>query len=142
VVAELLKRGWIAALAPRNAPDFDILVTNEEKTIKIRVKTKTEGYDIWQWSVKQDGKIFKSIIELEDFTVLVNMTDDHKEMDYFIIPTHLINRWLIHVFDLWVKTPGVGGRPHSPTNKKRILPYRDFEEQLSNYKNNWKILWD
>jgi hypothetical protein len=29
VVAELLKRGVIAALAPRNAPAFDILATRE-----------------------------------------------------------------------------------------------------------------
>ncbi|MDX1411893.1 MAG: hypothetical protein R3351_07020, partial [Nitrospirales bacterium] len=48
VMAELLKRGYIAALAPRNAPGFDILATNGDKTVKIRVKTKSEQYDVWQ----------------------------------------------------------------------------------------------
>jgi Holliday junction resolvase-like predicted endonuclease len=58
VVAELLKQGVIAALAPRNAPAFDILATNQDKTVRIRVKTKTEEYDVWQWSAKKMGASF------------------------------------------------------------------------------------
>ena len=33
VAAELLKRGVIAALAPRNAPTFDILATKGKKMV-------------------------------------------------------------------------------------------------------------
>jgi hypothetical protein len=70
-VAELLKRGVIAALAPRNAPAFDILATNPEKTVRIRVKTKTEEYDAWQWVAKKDGAIFRDLQPSGDFTALV-----------------------------------------------------------------------
>ena len=42
VMAELLKRGIIAALVPRNAPSFDILATSNNRNIKIRVKTKSQ----------------------------------------------------------------------------------------------------
>ena len=57
VVAELLKRGVIAALAPRNSPAFDILATKNARTVRIRVKTKTEKYDVWQWAIKKDETI-------------------------------------------------------------------------------------
>lgn len=60
VMAELLKRDIIAALAPRNAPGFDILATKGVKTVRIRVKTKSENYDIWQYSAKKDGRTEKS----------------------------------------------------------------------------------
>jgi hypothetical protein len=40
VMAELLKRGVIAGLTPRNDRSFDILATKFNRTIKVRVKTK------------------------------------------------------------------------------------------------------
>ena len=88
VTAELLKRGIIAALAPRNSPAFDILATNPEKTVRIRVKTKSEEYDAWQWVAKKDGAIFRHLQPKEDFTILVNLTDDTKNMEYLVLPTH------------------------------------------------------
>ncbi len=142
VTAELLKRGIIAALAPRNAPAFDILATDRDKTIRIRVKTKTEGYDIWQWSVKKDGDIFRFLQEQGDFTVLVNLTDETKNMDYFIVPTNLLNRWLAEDFKNWLATPGKGGRIHASDNPKRNLSYPQYESRLEQYRNNWDILWE
>jgi len=58
VVAELLKRGKVASLAPRNTPAFDILATDGSRTVRIRVKTKSEEYTDWQWMAKKDGSIF------------------------------------------------------------------------------------
>ena len=41
---------------------LDILATKEDHTIRIRVKTKTEDYAIWQWAVKKDGStIFRNL---------------------------------------------------------------------------------
>lgn len=140
VVAELLKRGWIAALAPRNAPNFDILATKMGKTIRIRVKTKSEEYKIWQWTVKKNGDIFRDVTNEDDFTVLVNLTRDHKQMDYFILPTVLLDSWLVRDFQEWLATPGKQGRPHSPENKKRHLHYDQHREPLKMFKNDWEIL--
>ena len=52
VIAELLKRGVVAALTPRNTPAFDVLATKGNRTVRIRVKTKSAQYSIWQWQVK------------------------------------------------------------------------------------------
>ena len=141
VMAELLKRGIIAALAPRNAPGFDILATNPEGTVRIRVKTKSEQYDAWQYVVKKDGDIFRYLQETGDFTILVHLADDVKEMRYFIIPTKVINSWLIEDFEEWLRTPGRGGRMHSKDNTKRNLTYRLHEKELIRYEDDWDSLW-
>lgn len=84
----------IAALAPSNAPAFDILATFKGKTVCIRVKTKSEAYVIWQWSVKSDGSIFQNLREKDDFTILVNLAQETKDLQFFIVPTIRLNRWL------------------------------------------------
>ncbi len=80
VVAELLKRGIVAALAPRNAPSFDILATRGNRTVKIRVKTKSQEYSVWQWAVKKDGSIFRNLSKDGDFTVLVDLAMATKDL--------------------------------------------------------------
>ena len=141
VMAELLKRGIIAALAPRNAPGFDILATNPEKTVRIRVKTKSEEYDAWQWVSKKDGSIFRFMQDDEDFTVLVDLAEDVKNVRYFIIPTKVLNNWLFRDFNEWLSAPGMGGRKHSTDNTKKNLSYKKNIEGLKDYENNWGGLW-
>ncbi len=138
VVAELLKRGVIAALAPRNSPAFDILATKDEKTFRIRVKTKSEQYDNWQWVAKKDGSLFRELSDHDDFTILVNLTMETKDLAFFIVPTSTLNKWLNDDFENWKATPGKNGRPHDPTNKKRNLPYSKYADRL---KNEWDIMW-
>jgi hypothetical protein len=141
VMAELLKRGVIAALAPRNAPGFDILATSPEKTVRIRVKTKTEEYTDWQWSVKKEGSIFRHLQNEGDCTVLVNLTVETRDMDYFILPTPVLDRWLKDDFDTWLASPGKKGRMHSRDNPKRNLSYSVYEERLREYRMKWELLW-
>lgn len=75
VVGELLKRGVITALAPRNNPGFDVLATNGTKSLNIRVKTKTEAANSWVWMCKKDGTLFTNLSGKLDFTVLVDLKD-------------------------------------------------------------------
>ena len=140
VMAELLKRGWIAALAARNAPDFDILATKDGQMVKIRVKTKTEHFDPWQWAAKKDGSIFRNITQAGDFTVLVNLTEDNQQMDYFILPTGMLDQILKDDFQVWLNTPGVRGQPHNPGNVKRNLSYTKYQEFLAEFQNAWECL--
>jgi hypothetical protein len=143
VAAELLKRGIIAALAPRNAHSLDIVAAKGTRTARIRVKTKSENYDDWQWSIKKDGSIFRDISLSGDFTVLVNLTAHTKDMAYFVVPTHVLNKWLTDDYDTWVSTPGRNGRPHNPSNKKRHLTYSRHEQDLKPYQGDgaWDSLW-
>jgi hypothetical protein len=141
VVAELLKRGTIAALAPRNTPVFDILATRKDRTVRIRVKTKSEEYPEWQWVVKKDGAIFRSLSDDSDFTVLVNLAMDNKELRFYVVPTMTVDRWLKEDFEEWLRTPGKFGRAHSTTNKKRHLNEDKHAHDLSQSLGRWDLLW-
>jgi len=141
VAAELLKRGVVAALAPRNAPAFDILATKGAKTVRVRVKTKSTEYTDWQWAIKKDGTIFRDLGRKGDFTVLVNLTRETKDLTFFVVPTEQLNQWLLDDFAAWVRTPGKNGRPHDPSNKKRHLNYPKFAERLGQYANQWERMW-
>jgi hypothetical protein len=118
VMAELLKRGVIAALVPRNAPAFDILASKADQTVRIRVKTKTEEYPDWQWVAKEDGSIFRRLSQVGDFVVLVNLTEETRNLSFYILPTPLVDKWLKEDHERWLRTPGRGGRPHSSSNRK------------------------
>ena len=141
VVAELLKRGVVAALAPRNARAFDVLATRGNHAVRIRVKTKSGQYDPWQWVAKKTGDIFLELSKESDFTVLVNLTADRKDMRFYVAPTQKIHDWLCEEFTSWCRTPGRGGRPHDSTTRQRHLSFKKFEAHLEQYKEKWDILW-
>jgi len=143
VVAELLSRRVIAALAPRNAPDFDILATRRDtdRTVRIRVKAKSDRYTDWQWVIKKDGIIIRNISNDGDFLILVNLKGECQRPDFYIVPTATVDRWLKETFDKWVAAPGKNDRPHNPANKKRHLTYPHYKEQLAPFKDAWDSLW-
>lgn len=143
VMAELLKRGIIAALAPRNAPAFDILATNGTRSVKIRVKTKSQEYSDWQWMAKVDNEtIFRDLSKNDDFTILVNLAMETKDLKYYVVPTYKIDKFLKAGFKKWKNTPGKHGQPHDPNNKKRNLSEGKYAPKLKDYLNGWEILWE
>ena len=88
---------------------------------------------MWQWSAKKDGSIFRQLDKQGDFTVLVNLTENTRDLEFFIVPTHKLNHWLEQDFERWKATPGKAGRQRSPSNPKRNLNRNDLEKQLENY---------
>ena len=138
VIAELLKRGVVAALAPRNAPDFDILATKDGQMVCLRVKTKSEEWGFWQWNARDDGTVFKNIRTKGDFVVLVDLSKETKNMQYFIAATHDLAEWLEADFHEWLAEPGKRGKPHSEQNKKRHLHLSKYHSKLST---DWDIIW-
>jgi hypothetical protein len=141
VMAELLKRGWIAALTPRNAPDFDIMATDGQSDVRIRVKTKSHKFDTWQWRAKKDGTVIKHASDTRDFVVLVDLREGTIRNDYYILPTHELSQRLIDDFAQWIATPGVRGQQHDPENQHRILSLRRYKERLEPNKEAWDLLW-
>lgn len=140
VMSELLKRHVIAALAPRNAPSFDILATKDSKVVRIRVKTKTGAKNPWQFMAKRDGTIFRDLEARDDFIVLVALGKGAEPNRYFVLPTPTVDEWLKTGFQKWVDTPGKGGRPHNPGNRKRHLG-EEPKDRLREYENAWDRLW-
>ena len=141
VMAELLKQGVTAALTPRNTPAFDILATDGKTTAKIRVKTKSEEFEPWQWVIKKDGTIFRGLSREQDFVVLVNLKTKFERPDFYIIPTFQVDSWLKERFEEWLRSPGKHGRAHNPENKKRHLNYKFYAQTLEVYRDKWAIIW-
>ncbi len=120
VVGELLRMGFLAALTPRGAAGFDVIATCGARAVNIRVKTKTSDAKGWRWNAKKDGSIFSNVTE-NDFVVLVDLNDGTSPVEYYSLPTQIVEEKVKQIFDLWVKTPGRNGRPHNPQNKVRFL---------------------
>jgi len=139
VMGELLRRECIAALAPRNAPAFDILATRGGRTVRIRVKTRSAAKaDKWQWTAKADWTIFPELGDADDdFTVLVTLPEDTKERPaYYVVPTALVDgrlRWRQVEFEK---------RGGSPENRHRCLILKEDAEWLAELGDAWDGLWE
>ena len=141
VVASLLKRGIVAALAPRNTPYFDILATDGVRSVNIRVKTKSAPSVVWQWMTKEDGTIYRNINLGSDFVCLVDLKETEDNPDYYIFPTQELNDVILDDFQKWVRKPGKNDRPHDPNNRHRSFGnLLHHKEMLAQAKNKWKIL--
>ena len=73
--------------------------------------------------------------------MLVNLTNETKDMDYFILPTSVLNDWLVSDFEKWLSSPGKHGQPHAHDNPKRNLEFTKSADKLEPYRNKWGILW-
>lgn len=143
VMAELLKRGIIAALAPRNSHYFDILATDGKSSVNIRVKTKAASSKVWQFQSKKSGNIYENITKSKhkDFVCLVDLKSINDYPDYYLIPTQKINNAVKNDFNEWLSKPGKHGEKHNKTKTHRIFGQQEYHKKmLKRSKNNWDIL--
>jgi len=137
VVAELLRRYVIADLAPRNAPWVDVLATNQDKSVRIRVKTKTDAARDWVWNARPDGSIYLGILQSDDFTVLVDIAGEHTHPTYFIIPTAKLNKRLDELHRRWEE----GKSTRSRTSRMRRIGRSEEDRQwLGQYGERWDFI--
>ena len=156
VLSQLLRRGWIAALAPDGSPNMDILVTDENsnKLCAIQVKTRRDIGSDHGWHVKPKHEV----IDIGDlFYVFVDVGKQPSDTTTsYILPSHVVAHCIRRCHLVWLNTPGKGGRPHKDSNVRRLLPDYSFikpitEEGkiiidlyragwLDSYRENWGIL--
>lgn len=142
VMGELLRRGIVSGLAPRNTPGFDIIAINKEKSANIRVKSRTSAADSWAWMAKKDGSIFRDVTT-NDFSVLVDLKTPDEDVDYYIIATRILDAALEADFQRWVHKPGRNGRPHDSKNKvRRCGDWHDYSALLVRAHRNWTVILD
>lgn len=144
VVGELLKRGIIAAPAPRNNPGFDVLATNGTNSLNIRVKTKTIAAKSWVWNCNKrdpDKTIFKNICGRLDFSVLVDLKGEDASPEYYVIPTIELDKELKTIYQRWLDSPPKRKKPHNPDNPMRRIGGTEYQEKwLSRWKNEWSLI--
>ncbi|NCO65545.1 MAG: hypothetical protein COW32_07300 [Candidatus Aquicultor secundus] len=139
VMAELLRRGINAALITRNAPEYDILATSDNSAVKIRVKTKTEPHDTWQWNAKKDGTLFHNVDD-SDFSILVHLPEIEAMPRYYIMPTERLDLKIKEKRVDWLSKPGRDGKPHDPNKRHRTISEKNDSAFLEPFNNAWHIL--
>jgi hypothetical protein len=156
VLSQLLRRGWIAALAPDGAPNMDILVTDENnhKLCAIQVKTRRDiGRDKgWHMKPKHEHMIVDDL-----FYVFVDVGKQPSDpTTCFVLPSKVVADCIRRCHRVWLDTPGKGGRPHQDNDVRRLLPDYSFIQPISeegraivdqyrfgwltSYRENWSIL--
>jgi len=100
VMAELLRRGWLAGLTPRGAKSYDIIATMGDRTIKVRVKTKTADANIFRWNLRDDGTVFMGPTGKYDICVLVDLAP--VAPDYYVIQTARVEKKLLELRQEWL----------------------------------------
>ncbi len=140
VMGELLRRGFVSALAPQGAPNMDILIadTAGDHLFSIQVKTRTTvgGDGGWHMSEKHEKIIGKRLLY-----IFVDLGKPNGEYpDYYIIPANTVAKVVYETHKAWERNPGKGGRERSQTNKmRRIVP--DYSRNYTNEKPAYTVGW-
>ena len=138
VLSQLLRRGWIAALAPDGAPNMDILVTDEnnDKLCAIQVKTRrdTGGDKGWHMRRKHETMIADDL-----FYVFVDVGKQPSDpTTSFILPSKVVAECIGLCYKVWLNTPGKGGKPRNDNEMRRLLPdyshYRPTTKEGNGYR--------
>lgn len=123
VMAELLRRGLIAAKAPEGVPNFDIVITdiNGERLAAIQVKTRRDyrgGDKGWHMKAKHD-----TLVADRMFYVFVDVgSDENSPVSFYVMPSRVVAEACRMSHQIWLQTPGLGGRPHGDSEMRRLLP--------------------
>jgi len=139
VLCQLLRQGYIAALAPVGVPNADILITDIEgqRLIAIQVKARRNiGADNgWHMKPKHERLISDSL-----FYCFVNFGDGLEDRTKtHVVPSHVVAAAIRESHQYWLKSPGVKGRLHKDSQVRRFLPdyTKVFGKGHSLYGPNW-----
>ena len=121
-MSELLRRGYIAALAPRGVPNADIVVTElgGARLCSIQVKTRRDiGADGgWHMKAKQEDvradRLFYCFVDF-------GKTPDARATVY-VVPSAVVADALQKSHEKFLHTPGAKGQQRKDSLMRRFLP--------------------
>lgn len=150
VMSELLRRGFIAALAPAGVPNADIVVTDVEgaRLCSIQVKSRRELGSDGGWHMKAKHEDFRSERLFYCFLDFGKSCGDPPRV--FVMPSLVVADVLRKSHETWLRTPGARGQQRKDGVMRRLLP--DYERifgrianpypegWLTQYKDAWHLL--
>ncbi len=150
VMSELLRRGYIAALAPQGVPNVDIVVTDQtgKKLCSIQVKARRDIGSDGGWHMKAKHELMDS---KHLFYCFVDFGKSQSAAPkVYILPSMKVAEVLKVSHEKWRTTPGKNGQPHKDGPMRRLLPdySRIFgsttnpypKDWLKTYHNRWELL--
>lgn len=150
VSAELMRRGWLAAMTARGSRSFDILARRADTAVfaAIRVKTgDSSRKGSFLWSAKKDGTLFLDLSPHADFTVIVDLPSLGSPT-YYVLPTSVLCDHLSTQHAAWLAQPGAKGQQRSMTTTTRALWFDNQTEKIAHgyslrfaeYREAWHLL--
>ena len=145
MLSQLLRRGWIAALAPDGAPNMDILVTDEnnQRLCAIQVKTRRDIRRGKGWIMNRK---YETPIVDDLFYVFVDVGKQPSDLTTcYILPSKAVADCIRLCHRVWLDTPGRGGRPHKESNVRELRADHSFvnpvsgqgKEIVARYRSGW-----
>ncbi len=151
VVHQLLRRGYLAALAPDGAPNLDIIVTDidSKKLCSIQVKTRRDiGEKGWHMNSKHERMRSENL-----FYCFVDMGKTPSDLvKTFIVPSKVVAKVVQLSHEYWLNTPGAKGQQRNDNSMRRLLydytrifKDTDYQEKyqegwLDYYLENWELI--
>jgi len=147
VMSQLLRRGFIAALAPVGVPNCDIIVTDDigDRLCAIQVKTRNNtGADGgWHMSKKHESLVAPTL-----FYCFVDFAIGTDEAPFtYVVPAPVVAKALAECHQAWLLQPGKKGQQRKDNDMRRLLPGYDHLEideyclgWLEPYWEAWQIL--
>jgi len=150
-MSELLRRGFVAALAPHGVPNADIVVTDIEgsRLCSIQVKTRRDLGSDGGWHMKAKHEDIRGE---RLFYCFVDFGKTPKDSPIVhVLPSVRVADALKASHSKWLATPGKKGQPHKDGSMRRLLPdytnvfgidgdTRYAKGWLDNYRDAWDLL--
>ncbi len=138
VLCQLLRLGYVAALAPRGAPNTDIVVTDvtTKRLFNIQVKTRQEKGSDGGWHM---GKKHETLISVQLFYAFVdfgvNVASPPKT---FVVPSSVVAKTISEMHAAWLGSPGQKGQQRKDTDFRRFVPdYTRYAGPNTHYGPGW-----
>jgi hypothetical protein len=147
VMSQLLREGFIAALAPVGVPTADILVADQAgiRACSVQVKTRSEkGITDWAMGAKHEKISGDSL-----FYVFLSFPNDQSKLpDLYVVPSKIVAFVLCQSHRNWLARPGRNNQPHKDGDMRRFkadysgdgLGENYCSGWLEEYRDNWKNL--
>ena len=150
VMAELLRRGYIAALAPQGVPNVDIVVTDVDGgrlcSIQVKARRDVATNGGWHMSEKHEHirreRLFYCLVDF-------GKTSDDRPTIH-IVPSAIVADALKASHQQWLSGPGRGGRERRDSKMRKLQPdyshlFSQIEQVylagwLDQYRSAWHLL--
>lgn len=148
VMAQLLRRGLIAALAPVGVPNADIVVTNDvgDRLCAVQVKSRLAKGTDGGWHMRAKHESISSPFLFYVFVDFGASLGDRPTC--YIIPSAVVADTIRSSHALWLSTPGQRGQQRKDGDFRRLLP--DYDKVglmlgrgagwLDAYRERWELL--
>ncbi|SRR6266446_3067754 len=122
VLSQLLRRNYIAAIAPQGVPNADIVITDIQanRLFAIQVKSRRDIGSDKGWHMKAKHELVRSEFIFYCFVDFGSGLDS-KTVTY-VVPSAVVATVLTESHRIWLKTPGKKNQPHKDSVMRRFKP--------------------